>query len=124
MDRTYNSIGSNIFFEFGEEKEYVFPNGKKSVQKEWCIWLSWTSWRITRHSRYITGSDESPEISIQSFLDKLMGKQLQSLLFISQFLDIEINFQDGYKIDTFFNYSFENQWLIFLPNDFEIVIPK
>ena len=122
MDRTFNSVGSNIFFEFGEKKEYVFPNGKKSAQKEWSIWLSWASWRITHHNRYITGSDENPEISIQSFLDKLLGKRFQSLLFISQFLDIELNFEDGYKINTFFNYSVENQWLIFLPNDSEMVI--
>ena len=122
MDRTFNSIGSNIFFEFGKKKEYVFPNGKKSAQKEWSIWLSWTSWRITHHNGYITGSDENPEISIQSFLDKLLGKRFQSLLFISQFLDIELNFEDGYKINTFFNYSVENQWLIFLPNDSEMVI--
>ncbi len=122
MDRTFNSVGSNIFFEFGEQKEYILPNGKKNVQKEWSIWLSWTSWRITHHNKYITGSDENPEISIQSFLDKLLGKRFLSLLFISQFLDIELDFEGGYRINTFFNYAIENQWLIFLPNDSEIVI--
>ncbi len=122
MDRTFNSVGSNIFFEFGKQKEYVFPNGTKSVQKEWSIWLSWTSWRMTHHNKYITGSDENPEISIQSFLDKLLGKRFLSLIFISQFLDIELNFEGGYRLNTFFNYAIENQWLIFLPNDSEIVI--
>jgi hypothetical protein len=53
MDRTFNSIGSNIFFEFGKQEEYVFPNGKKGVQKEWAIWLSWTSWRISQYNEGI-----------------------------------------------------------------------
>ena len=44
------------------------------------------------------------------------------MLFISQFLDIELDFEGGYRINTFFNYAVENQWLIFLPNDSEIVI--
>jgi hypothetical protein len=44
------------------------------------------------------------------------------LLFTSQFLDVELEFEGGYKINTFFNYATENQWLIFLPNDSEIVI--
>jgi hypothetical protein len=122
MDRTFNSVGSNIFFEFGGQKEHIFPNGKKSVQKEWSIWLSWASWRITHHDKYIAGSDEDPKISIQSFLNELLGNRFQSLLFISQFLDIELNFEAGYKINTFFNYAVGNQWLIFLPNDSEIVI--
>jgi hypothetical protein len=122
MDRTFNSTGSNVFFEFGEQKEYVFPNGKKGVQKEWSIWLSWTSWRITHYNRYITGSNENPEISIQSFLNELLGSRFQSLIFISQFLDIELNFDNGYQINTFFNYSAENQWLVFFPDDFEIVV--
>ena len=122
MDRTFNSVGSNIFFEFGGSKEYILPNGKKDIRKEWSIWLSWTSWRITHYNKYIIGSDENPEISIQLSLDKLLGKRFQSLLFISQFLDIEFDFEDGYRVDTFFNYAEEDQWLIFLPNDSEIVI--
>jgi hypothetical protein len=122
MDRTFNSVGSNIFFEFGEQKEYILPNGKKSAQKAWSIWLSWTSWRITHRDKYIVGSDESPEISIQSFLDNLLGRRFYSLLFSSEFLDIELNFEGGYKVNTFFNYTEENQYLIFLPNDSEIVI--
>ena len=122
VDRAYNSIGSNIFFKFGRQIEEYLPNGRKILTSEWTIWLSWTSWRITHHNKYIIGSDENPEISIQSFLDKFLGKKFQSLLFTSQFLDVELEFEGGYKINTFFNYATENQWLIFLPNDSEIVI--
>lgn len=122
MDRTYNSVGSNIFFEFGKQIESVLPNGKKSTQKEWCIWLNWTSWRISHHDKYVVGSGENPEVNIQTHLEKLLGKRFQSFFIISQFLDVEFNFADGYKVTTFFNRASENQWLMFLPGDSEIVI--
>lgn len=122
MDRTYNSVGSNIFFEFGKQKEIVFQNGKKRLQKEWSIWLSWTSWRISQYNKYVIGSGENLEINIQTHLEKLLGKRILSFRFLSQFLDLEINFEDGYQVTTFFNHIEENQWLLFFPNDIEIVI--
>ena len=78
MDRTYNSVGSNIFFEFGKLKEVSFPNGKKHLQKEWCIWLSWTSWRISRYNEYVVGSGENLEVNIQTYIERLLGKRFQS----------------------------------------------
>jgi len=122
MDRTFNSVGSNVFFEFGKQEEFVFPNGKKGIQKEWSIWLSWTSWRISKYNKYIIGSGENLEINIQPYLEKLLGKRFQSFRFLSQFLDVEFNFEDGYQISTFFNRITEDQWLIFLPNNSEMVI--
>ena len=122
MDRTYNSVGSNIFFEFGKQKEIVFQNGRRRLQKEWSIWLSWASWRISQHNKYVIGSGESPEVNIQTHLERLLGKRISSLRFLSQFLDLEINFEDGYQVTTFVNRIEENQWVIFLSNDTEIVI--
>lgn len=122
MDRTYNSIGSNIFFEFGKQKEVVFQNNKKSLQKEWAIWLSWTSWRITQYHKYVIGSGESSEIHIQDYLEKLLGKRILSFRFLSQFLDLEINFEDGYQVTTFFNFLEENQWVVFISNNTKMVI--
>ncbi|MDP1608381.1 MAG: hypothetical protein Q8L98_03595 [Chlamydiales bacterium] len=122
MDRTYNSVGSNIFFEFGKQKEIVFQNGKKHLQKEWSIWLSWTSWRISQHNKYVIGSGENSDINIQTHLESLLGKRILSFRFLSQFLDLEICFEDGYEVTTFFNRIEENQWLLFFPNDTEIVI--
>ena len=61
-------------------------------------------------------------MNIQTHLEKLLGKHFLSFLVISQFLDIEFNFEDEYKVTTFFNLATENQWLVFLPNDSEIVI--
>lgn len=122
MDRTYNSVGSNIFFEFGEQKEIVFQNGKKHFQKEWCIWLSGTSWRISQNNKYVVGSGESLEINIQLYLERLLGKRIESYCFVSHFLDMQINFEDGYQVTTFFNYIEKDQWLVFLPNETEIVL--
>lgn len=122
MDRTYNSMGSNVFFEFGKQEEFVFPNGKKGVQKEWCIWLSWTSWRISQYDRYIIASGEPLEVNIQTYLERLLGKRFRSFHFLSQFLDVEFVFEDGYKISTFFNYISENQWLVFLPDKTKISV--
>ena len=119
MDRTFNSIGSNVFFEFGKEKEVIHKNGKKQLKKEWSIWISLASWRISKNNRYIVGSGDSQKI-IQSRIQTLLGKRFQSLLFLSQFLDAEFNFEDGYQITTFFNWMEEDQWTIFLPDDSNI----
>jgi|GEM_PF-1545197 len=116
MDRTFNSIGSNVFFEFGQENEVFFKNGKKCIEKEWSIWISNASWRISRHREYIVGSDDAPPI-IQSNIKKLLGKRFKSIQFLSQFLDVEFNFEDGYQITTFFNWSEENQWTLLLPDE-------
>lgn len=116
MSRTFNSIGSNIFLEFGREQEVIFTNGRKSVQKEWALWVSYASWRITKNNKYFVGSGENLDINIQSHLEKLLGKRFQSFRIISQFLDAEFNFEDGYQLMTFFNWSNENQWTFFFPD--------
>lgn len=118
----YNSIGSNIFVNFGRENEFTFPNGKKDTKFEWRIWIGDASWRLTRNNQYLIGSGEDPEISIHDFIQKLLTKRLESLKFLSQFLDIELSFEDDYKITTFFNWFGENQWCIFLPNYPEISV--
>ena len=119
MDRTFNSIGSNVFFEFGKEKKVEVIKGKKVIEKEWSIWLSHASWRITIGNKYVVGSGDFPK-TIQSNIQSLLGKQFQSFRFLSQFLDIEFNFEDGYQITTFFNWMEENQWTIFLSDNSNI----
>ncbi len=122
MDRTFNSVGSNIFLEFGEQKEKILSNGRKRLQKEWCIWLSGTSWKLSHFDKYVIGSGESSEISIQSYIEKILGRKLLSLQFVSQFLDIELIFDDGYRIVTFFNQIEENQWVIFFPDQSTLLV--
>jgi hypothetical protein len=120
-NRVFNSIGSNIFLQFGKNIEILLPNGKKNILKEWRIWIGNASWRITRNGKYIVGSGDNRSY-IQSYLKNLLGKRFQSLRFLSQFLDAEFNFENGYQLTTFFNWKEKHQWLIFLPNQTEIVI--
>jgi hypothetical protein len=114
MDRTFNSTGSHIFFEFGKQLEFVFPNGKKGTEKEWSIWIGHVSWRISQHDKYVMGSGENLEI--KPYIERLLGTRFKSLQFISQFLDAEFEFENGYKIVTFFNWSVEDQLVIFTPD--------
>lgn len=121
MDRTFNSIGSNVFFQFGKGKEIISRNGRTIIEKEWSIRAGNASWRISKKSEYVTGSGDSPQI-IQFGIQKLLGKRFQSFQFLSQFLDVEFNFEDGYQITTFFNWLMEDQWTVCLPNDLGIGI--
>lgn len=116
MDRTFNSIGSNVFFQFGKEIKIEVIKGKKVIEKEWSLWLSLASWRINKGNTYIVGSGDAPK-TIQSNIQLLLGKRFQSFRFISQFLDAEFNFEDGYQITTFFNWLEEDQWSLLLPDD-------
>ena len=115
VKRAFNSIGSNIFFDFGEETEVVFKNGKKSKKRDWTIWISRASWKITKEGKYIVGSGDS-RISMESKIQQLLGKRFQSLQFRSQFLDTAFNFEEGYQLTTFFNHVVEDQWTVFLPD--------
>jgi hypothetical protein len=119
MNRAFNSVGSNVFFEFGEEKEIIHKNGRRNLRKEWSIWLSKVSWRLTKNEEYIIGSGDPPE-EIQVNIQKLLGKRFRSFQFLSQFLDIEFNFEDGYQLTTFFNWIEEDQWTLFLPDNTNI----
>ncbi len=115
VNRAFNSIGSNIFFEFGKEKEVFFKNGKKSIQKEWSIWIGNSSWRMSEKGKYVVGSGDSPQ-TIQTNIQKLLGKRFKSFCFFSQFLDVEFDFENECRLTTFFNWREEDQWTVFLPD--------
>ncbi len=121
MDRTFNSIGSNVFFQFGREKKVEVIKGKKVIEKEWSLWISLASWRINKGDKYIVGSGEAPQ-TIQSNIPYLLGKRFQSFRFLSQFLDAEFNFEGDYQITTFFNWLEEDQWSLLMPGDSSIVV--
>lgn len=114
VNRVFNSIGSNIFIEFGKEKELVFKNNRKFTQKEWSIWISGSSWRITKDEKYIVGSGDSSSL-IQKHIQQLLGKRFRSFNFLSSFLDVEFCFEDNFRLATFFNCFKEDQWVIFFP---------
>lgn len=120
VNEVLNSIGSNVFFYFGNiEEESALPNGKKYTRKEWGIWISLPSWRITKDGAYLVGSgDDRNDIDLH--IHKLIGKRFQSLQFLSSFLDAEFNFDEGYQLTAFFDWAGEDQWTIFLPKRYQI----
>lgn len=119
VNETNNSIGSNIFIRFGKDVENILPNGSIYICKEWGIWISSLSWRLSKDDQYLIGTFDE---SIQDYIERLMGKRFQSFEFLSQFLEIQFNFEDGYKLTTFFHKREENQWTIFLSNQTDIGI--
>src|SRR3989338_2077109 len=100
VNKTSNSIGSNVFFRFGKEVEVTSQNGKKSLRKEWSLWLGNTSWRLSCENKYIVGSNESPPI-LNEKIKRLLFKKFQSFKILSQFFDMTFDFEDGYRLTTF-----------------------
>jgi hypothetical protein len=115
VNNVLNSIGSNVFFRFGKDIECISPKGRKSLHKEWTIWISDASWRITHNEKYVAGSADDPKI-MQQGIERFLGKKFLSLEFVSQLLDVVFHFEDGYKITTFLDWNGDHQWSIFLPN--------
>lgn len=111
----FNSVGTNVFFDFGQEKIKTYKNGKNSSEWDWTIWLGNIAWRLSKNGKYIVGA-EDPRDLIETQIQKIIGKGFQSFHFLSQFLDIAIKFDEGYQLTTFFNWCKKNQWIIFLPD--------
>jgi hypothetical protein len=108
----YNSIGFNLFVEIGQEIELPLGKGKR---EEWVIWISNSAWRITQDSQYIVGSGDDRN-DINAGINYLLNRRIQKVSFTSDFLDLQIDFECGYCLNTFFNWVRENQWTIFMPN--------
>jgi hypothetical protein len=114
-----NSIGSNVFFYFGNDEETIYPDGRKYVMKEWGIWLSGASWRLSKNGLYVVGSRDNAQDTDLN-IRKLLGKRFLSSQVLSSFLDMEFTFEDGYQLTTFFNWRIEDQWVVFLPKHFQL----
>ena len=119
VNHVFNSIGSHIFLEFGKQKKIVWKNGSESTQSEWSIWIGNASWRVSKNGKYVAGSGDSPEL-MESSIQMLLGKYFRSFQFLSSFLDVEFNFEDGYQVTTFFNWCADNQWTVFLSDQTNI----
>lgn len=109
---TLNSIGSNIFLDIGDDIK--IPQ-KDRYRKEWVFWISWSSWRITKNGLYVVGSGDLRQ-DIQLGINYLMDKQVKNVCFTSSYLDLQIEFDDGYMLRTFFDILEEEQWTIFMPD--------
>lgn len=107
-----NSIGSNIFLDIGYD---IKVPQEDRYRKEWVFWISWSSWRITKNDLYVVGSGDHRD-DIHLGINYLMEKKVQNVYFTSSYLDLQIEFDDGYTLSTFFNRVEEYQWLIFMPD--------
>lgn len=117
MNNVFNSIGYSVTFEFGNIKEITkSKSGREFIWREWSLRIGNAVWRLSKEGKYIIGSEDPQEL-IQIGIEKLLGKRFQSLQFISQFLDVEFSFDDGYKLTTFFNWFCRDQWTLSLPDN-------
>jgi hypothetical protein len=112
VSKIYNSIGSNLFLRIGKKISIPF---KLEEREEWIIWIGDSAWRITRDDIYIVGSGDFRD-NIKLGIDQLLDRKIHKLFFTSDFLDLQIEFEDGYRLSTFFNCAEDNQWTIFMPN--------
>lgn len=117
----FNSIGFHIFIEFGKDLFIEDFSGKKKSKKKWTIWIGNASWRLSKDNNHIVGSDDVSS-EIKTHLKKILKKRILSLKVNSQFFDLQINFEDGYQINTFFNWLEDDQWTVFFPDQTNISI--
>lgn len=115
--RAYISIGSNLFVKFGKEENIgTFRDGRPSTKSPWTIWLSDTSWRLSKDNIFIIGSND-PYEKMNENLKELLGKKFIASRIISQFMDLQIDFENGYQLTTFFNSMSRADWVLFPLNE-------
>ncbi len=116
VERAWNSIGYNIFFDFGDIiSTYVNRRGETRPNYEWGIHIGDSAWRLTKNRRFVVGSESYKE-DIEKKIQELLSKNFISMKITSQFLDLEINFVDDYQIRTFFYWETDDQWWLSFPN--------
>ncbi len=114
--RSYISIGSHWFIDFGEVIELKRANGKLYKKSPWTIWLGANvDWRLSKNGKFIVGSYQ-PYDKMFAEVQRLIGKKYLSCSIISQLMDIQFEFEDGYQITSFFNLIIREQWLLFCNN--------
>ncbi len=115
VEKAWNSVGDSIFFDFGDIfSTEMCRDGSMYLTWEWDIHIGNGAWRLTKDKRFVVGSNSRKEIEEE--IQKLLSKKFISIEIVSQFLDLEINFEDGYQIQTFFFSEAEDQWWFSFPN--------
>lgn len=117
IKRAYISVGSHLFIKFGEELDDTFPNGKPCKKSPWTIWLGGSvGWRLNKKNEYITDSSD-PYDEMNAKVQQLLEKKLLTIRILSQFMDIQFDFEDGYQLTCFLKTLLREQWLLFCSND-------
>ncbi len=116
VEKAWHSIGGNIFFDFGDIlSTYINRRGETRSLWEWGIHIGNSAWRLTKDKRFLVGSESYVE-DIEKKIQGLLSKKFVSIEIVSQFLDLEINFEEGYQIQTFFFWEADDQWWLAVPN--------
>jgi hypothetical protein len=114
--RSYISIGSHLFINFGEEFESTHANGKPYKKSPWTIWMGANvDWRLSQNGKFIVGSCQ-PYDKMNAEVQRLVGKKYLSCSIISQLMDIQFEFEDGYVLSSFFSILLQEQWTLFCSN--------
>lgn len=117
VKRAYISVGSHLFINFGEEIESKFPNGQPCKDSQWTIWLGGSvGWRLSQKDKYITDSSDTYE-EMNAKVQQLLGKKFLTSRILSQFMDIQFDFEDGYHLTCFLKTILRQQWVLFCSND-------
>ncbi|MCH9634377.1 MAG: hypothetical protein S4CHLAM7_11250 [Chlamydiae bacterium] len=117
VKRSYISVGSHLFIKFGEELDGELPNGRPIKKSPWTIWIGANvDWRLSQNGKFITGSCQ-PYEKMNAQVQKLIGKKYLSSSIISQLMDIQFEFEDGYVLTSFLSILLREQWTLFCEND-------
>lgn len=116
ITKSFISVGSSFFINFGPSKEELLVNGRIYKRSEWAIGIENASWRLSKGNKYIVGSSD-PFDQMDLSVKRLIKEKFISWEVISQFMDMQFNFSNGYQLTTFFNYYSEFQWTLFFPNE-------
>ncbi len=116
VKEAWNSVGYNIFLEFGDVISFSkTKDGRSYSNWEWGIHIGDSAWRLTKDRHFVVGSESYKE-DIEQKIQELLSKKFVSVEITSQFLDLEINFEDEYQICTFFFWQTEDQWWFSFPD--------
>ena len=114
--RSYNSVCSHWFIKFGDEIDDKLPNGRPYKKSPWTIWLGANvDWRLSQNGKFIVGSCQ-PYEQMNTEIKRLIGKKYLSCSIISQMMDIQLEFEEGYQITSFLNVLIRKQWTLFCQN--------
>ncbi len=114
--RAYISVGSHLFIKFGNELEAFLPNGRPYKRSPWTIGLGANvNWRLSHRGKFVVGSCQDYD-KMNAEVQKLVGEKFISSIIISQLMDVQFEFGDGYQLTSFMNVLINKQWILFCEN--------
>ena len=85
---------------------------------EWHLWLYMCSWRLESPGKIVIASEDRPE-NINQRLREIVWTEVSGVELSQPSLDLEISFQNRYKLKTFAVNSSDDreydQWTLYMP---------